>query len=102
MPNETKTTSSTRTRETHEARAQALLLWLRKERIVCTELTVGDVSLVVNDMALAASLVGPAPTSAEADGAATDEAARRNLYAQYGGKAIDEVAKEEESTYEDD
>ncbi len=95
MPPKTMTLTPT------DERVRDLLLWLRKERIVCTELTVGDVSLVVNDMALAASLV-PSATSAEAHGADDEEAARRNLYAQYGGKAIDEVAKEDESTYEDD
>lgn len=92
-----KTTNSTRM-----ADVQELLLWLRKERIVCTELTVGDITIAVNDMVLAAQLIGPAPTSKETADAATDEAGRRNLYAQYGGTAIDEVAKEEEATYEDD
>lgn len=98
MPSEKKTTSSTHTDE----RVRELLLWLRRERIVCTEVTVGDITLTVNDMVLAASLVGPPPTSKESMDAATDDAGRRNLYAQYGGTAIDEVAKEEATTYEDD
>lgn len=88
-------------RATPDERLRALLLWLRKERIVCTEITVGDVSLAINDFALAASLAGPADTKAATlDG--SDEEGRRNLYEQFGGKAIDEVAKEEQTTYEDD
>ncbi len=88
-------------RATPDERLRALLLWLRKERIVCTEITVGDVSLAINDFALAASLAGPTDTKAATlDG--SDEEGRRNLYEQFGGKAIDEVAKEEQTTYEDD
>ncbi len=89
-------TNSTPTDE----RIRALLLWLRKERIVCTEITVADVSLAINDVQLAMSLTGPPPTGASTD--TSDEEGRRNLYEQFGGKAIDEVAKEEQTTYEDD
>lgn len=88
--------SSTRTPT--DERLRDLLLWLRKERIICTEITVGDVSLTLNDMALAHALT--APTAGKlADPTESDV---RNLYAEYGGKAIDEAAKEEQTTYEDD
>ena len=110
MPNEKKTmTSSTPTvesrppfeedRHLHVKDVRELLLWLRKERIVCTEITVGPVHLVVQDMALAAALV---PSAGAFVNQESDEEGRRNLYAQYGGAAIDEVAKEEEATYEED
>ncbi len=93
-------TNSTPTDE----RIQALLLWLRRERIVCTEITVGDVSLAINDFALSQALMAESrigtPAAATVDG--SDEEGRRNLYEQFGGKAIDEVAKEEQTTYEDD
>lgn len=78
-----------------DERLKQLLLWLRRERIVCTELTVGDVSLSLNDLGLAATLTSPS-------GEESDEDSRRNLYAQYGGQAIDEAAKQEEDLYEDD
>lgn len=86
------------TRASADGRIRDLLLWLRKERIVCTELTVGDVSLTLNDMVLARELTAPVAGKL-ADPTESDV---RNLYAEYGGKAIDEAAKEEQTTYEDD
>ena len=88
------------TRTPTDERLRDLLLWLRKERIICTEITVGDVSLTLNDMALAqAELSRVTPTVGTPEDAESDV---RNLYAEYGGKAIDEAAKEEQTTYEDD
>lgn len=87
--------SSTRTPT--DERIRELLLWLRRESIVCTEITVGDVSISLHDMALAHSLTAPV-----AGKTTPTESDVRNLYAEYGGKAIDEAAKEEASAYEDD
>ena len=77
--------------------ARELLLWLRANRIICTDITVGSVHLAVNDMELARMLTA-APTGT----AEPTEQDSRNLYAEFGGKAIDEAAKEEADTYEDD
>ena len=49
-------------------------------------------------MALAHALTAPAAGKL-ADPTESDV---RNLYAEYGGNAIDEAAKEEQATYEDD
>lgn len=77
-----------------DARVRDMLLWARRERIVVNRIVVGDVQLDCNDLALVAQYQPPR----------SDEEAAANLYARYGGDALDEAAKESEemTTLEED
>lgn len=74
---------------------KALLLWARRERIVVSQMTVGDVTVVVSDLALATAVVPPK----------SDEQQRQNLYERFGGELLAQATKEDDdttTTYDDD
>ena len=71
------------------AQMRSLLLWARAESIVVTEITVGSVTMHVNDLKLAAAV---APTTKQL----SDEEAKLNLYAQYGGKVLEDAEQQAE------
>lgn len=91
--------TSTRTERNKDAEtAKELLLWARKESIVVSSLKVGNVELVANDLRLAASL-----TPSKKD--LSDEAAAKNLYAEYGGgilETAEQQAEEAVDAFEDE
>lgn len=78
--------------------ARELILWARQNRVIVTDLTVGGVSLQLQDLSLAASLT-PTKTSDE-----EIAAAGRNMYREYGGKLLDDIeaAAEQGGIDEDD
>jgi hypothetical protein len=74
-------TKRTRTGDTIDvAGVKALALWCREQRIVVTELQVGSVRLVMQDLGLAGQLVPNRPT---------DDQLRANLYQQMGGSLLE-------------
>lgn len=82
-------------RDNDANQAMALLLWARANRIVVTELTVGAVHMQLNDLGLVDSLTPAGAPKSDAEG-------RRNLYEEYGGKALEDLTKEQGGTTEED
>jgi len=79
---------------TDDSRIRDLLMWARKQRIVVSTISVGDVHMTVADLGMAG----------EKKTAKTDEERKANLYEQYGGKPLQDAAAIEEanSTYDED
>lgn len=73
-------------RESRELRS--LILWARANRIALSEAQVGMTRVVLADLTLAGSLAPPKPT---------DKQLRDNLYAEYGGEALAEATREDDS-----
>lgn len=75
-------------RATDDKRIQALLLWLRRERIAITSLQVGAVRIEgVADMALAESAPAEKPKG--------DVERRTSMWERYGGGALAALSKSE-------
>lgn len=85
-------TSTTKKAKTNEERAQAMLLWARKNRFAVHGVTVGDVVLTCTDL-------GPPPTSGR-KGAARP--AEKSVYAEYGGDAWEKAQAESGERDSDD
>lgn len=84
MTKKTHTAVSTDDREGRESReVRALVLWARENRIAVSEVQVGMTRLVMADLSLAGTLVPQKPS---------DDELRQNLYARFGGAALDEAA----------
>lgn len=65
-------------------RIKDLILWARRHRVSLSQLTVGDVSVIMTDLAL----------GAETKPAQASEKSASDLYREYGGKAYDELEKQ--------
>ena len=63
-----------------------LVLWARSERIAVSSIQVGQVRIEMADLTLASSLVPPKPS---------DEQLRKNLYAEFGGEALEQATGSE-------
>lgn len=78
-----------------DARAQEMLMWLRKNRIACDSITVGDVSLSVHDLAIVTTT----------DKTAEAAPPRKSIYEDFGGDALEQARSSVETvepTEEDD
>lgn len=70
------------------------LLWARKQRIAITQLTVGEVTLVVNDLGMPDDVKRPEPAPS-----------RKSIYETFGGDALEQATNgvdTVEPTEEDD
>lgn len=65
----------------NDQRVRDLITWARRERVILSRVTIGDVELDLADSHLSGKLAEPKPSQ-------TDSEAAQTLYERYGGKVL--------------